>query len=615
MDPETDTPSSEAVPLKTTTNWDSETAISGGKTEGIVNIPVAPTESTVKELKPSDADVRDREERIFDGDGVVPANVHVDIADDLASNENSEQITVSLIKGATVVDPTLTEIYVDTSAIEPSIDPPEKMGALKEDEYSKHSPVTPSPANPGSDPVALHSNIITTLHDPLQLPQISSRSDVLADDDQTKHALGAADLRSSIVGPHIQIGESASQVPESASAKPVVLAPVVVDSSEKPPGVAAAVESSGESTVVGASIPAVPVQASSLQPQIQTEIAQVEDLSSTAQPQTSTTVRGSDPLMVQEAALLDVDMDQQKSPNESEAKSPLIGEMDWMVQEATLLDVQEKPADLYLQQQSAGEFKDKNSPLTDTLASEVHDEQRIQYNIDVSETVPDNRADSIIEGAQSTSIEQADNMIDLVDDDTSNDVTNGEITHDTFLPDSRKRPRVDEEVFSKPSGHIPQGFVAHAQKPQSVQIQPGASLGGLSIGSTRFPLSSHQRPQSLPLNVPEYIEFHNFTPTWNQLLPIAEKSNRSERRSFRLSLLNVNEFTITGLPMSFGGNPTPVAGLRASIKSISREHGKAVYERDPEGNGKWRIPLGAYHGMSLSQPDGEKVNSHQLTSL
>eukprot|EP00536_Pseudo-nitzschia_multiseries_P004452 jgi/Psemu1/237653/estExt_Genewise1.C_740023 len=99
---------------------------------------------------------------------------------------------------------------------------------------------------------------------------------------------------------------------------------------------------------------------------------------------------------------------------------------------------------------------------------------------------------------------------------------------------------------------------------------------------------------------------------------------KNSHKHFELSLLNVSEFTIIGLPVSFDGRPSSVLGFRKIIKEVSRGHGKPVFERDnpkshaniggetsltnnndygshgdidnPDG-GKWRIPLGAYRAF------------------
>jgi hypothetical protein len=91
---------------------------------------------------------------------------------------------------------------------------------------------------------------------------------------------------------------------------------------------------------------------------------------------------------------------------------------------------------------------------------------------------------------------------------------------------------------------------------------------------------------------------------------------------YKLSLLNVNEFTITGLAPRLYDTPTSVKGLRKAIRRISREHGKAVWEQDAETGGKWRIPVGAYHafwGFLTSDPhcrvDGIPQRQLDIASL
>jgi hypothetical protein len=83
----------------------------------------------------------------------------------------------------------------------------------------------------------------------------------------------------------------------------------------------------------------------------------------------------------------------------------------------------------------------------------------------------------------------------------------------------------------------------------------------------------------------------DFVPTWKEIYPIRMSS--TQYKAFELSLLNVQEFTISGLSIKYDGPPSSVSGLRKKIKEISKGHGKAVFERDDkEGTGgKWRIPL------------------------
>ncbi|MGK3741316.1 MAG: hypothetical protein ACI90V_008166, partial [Bacillariaceae sp.] len=90
---------------------------------------------------------------------------------------------------------------------------------------------------------------------------------------------------------------------------------------------------------------------------------------------------------------------------------------------------------------------------------------------------------------------------------------------------------------------------------------------------------------------PRYMPFpQTHTPTWdNPLPPIPRLSGQNsnnrggsnnQMKHFELSLLNLSEFTITGLPVTMDGRPSSVLGFRKIIKEVSRGHGKAVFERD-----------------------------------
>jgi hypothetical protein len=147
-------------------------------------------------------------------------------------------------------------------------------------------------------------------------------------------------------------------------------------------------------------------------------------------------------------------------------------------------------------------------------------------------------------------------------------------------------------VSQQPPGHHHQPM---PPQPSSYSAPPRSSLTP-KVFQTNF---KYDEPQYIPL--PD-----GFVPNWNELVPAKPKpvpqqqyQHRSnERKYFQLSLLNVNDFTITGLPISFDGPPTSISGMRVPIRQVSREHGKAVYERDKEGGpGKWRIPLGAYQAF------------------
>lgn len=106
-----------------------------------------------------------------------------------------------------------------------------------------------------------------------------------------------------------------------------------------------------------------------------------------------------------------------------------------------------------------------------------------------------------------------------------------------------------------------------------------------------------------PFRNPIYITpSSGFTPTWKHLVPNRTPQhhpNQNKTKSYQLSLLNVAEFTITGLRVGdeYTGHMTSLSGLRGPIKKIARDHGNAFFERDPDGEGKWHIPLGAYHAL------------------
>lgn len=127
--------------------------------------------------------------------------------------------------------------------------------------------------------------------------------------------------------------------------------------------------------------------------------------------------------------------------------------------------------------------------------------------------------------------------------------------------------------------------------------------------SSSSSLAAAARSSSAPYNQPRYLTLPSgFVPSWKELLPppsaripsaavVGPPIVSRERKRFQLSLLNLMEFTITGLPISYDGPPTPVAGLRTAIKQISRGQGKASYERLNDGGGRWRIPLAAYQAF------------------
>ncbi|GAX25243.1 SWI/SNF-related matrix-associated actin-dependent regulator of chromatin subfamily A-like protein 1 [Fistulifera solaris] len=524
MDANTDTPVAEVLPNNTAIQGEesSGTAIRETPAEAIINVPVAPIESALLQLHPKKPDVTDQVTDIADNeDTVIPAIVHVAIAEDLTSGK-SELISDSLIEKSAVVPPTVTEIHVDTSAIEASPSASAKMNTLEENaRIGEHSFTPASPADNNQDPI--HSNIVTTL-------QYTTKS---TQDEQ--FAEGKETLTEKLPGTKLALPT------EDAASKEHLGQVSRADLDDAMPNHDSAVETIEEATPP---ISSVPVRA----------LVHQEDTEALRQASSSTVQSEElpaygDPLMVQEAALLDIGEDPQKTLNTPETKSPLIGEIDYseimenqqnntdsipmehqnsyddpMVQEAALLDVQNSPPSCPTQHDVSGQLGVDGQ---NTLQNEVH-----------NKGIADEDREPFTAESQMKSTESDDHIIISVDDDTDS----GEGSIEDIAPaDSlaRKRPRIEPQPgpFSKPPGHRPP--------------MPVTNHGGLSIGSARLPVVPHQRPHSIVLNTPEYLEFHNFTPTWNQLLPSPQKSPKNERRLFRLSLLNVNEFTIIGLPVQF----------------------------------------------------------------
>lgn len=133
------------------------------------------------------------------------------------------------------------------------------------------------------------------------------------------------------------------------------------------------------------------------------------------------------------------------------------------------------------------------------------------------------------------------------------------------------------------------------------------------------------RKRKMTVHTPRYIKLPIlFVPSWPNLVPDAPpQAKPAENRSYELSLLNLEQFTITGLPVTHEGPPSSVAGLRKKIKEISKDYGKAIYEREGnDGDGRWQIPLGAYNNFYAylnSQPNTKVIgipnNQLQIASI
>ena len=273
-------------------------------------------------------------------------------------------------------------------------------------------------------------------------------------------------------------------------------------------------------------------------------------------------------------------------------------------------------------------------------------------------------------------------VIDLLDDDEEEEQLQQQKPHGM---DMEKNTGVLPDVHQNKRQKVANG----APVANGNLIQPGQSLGNAAAMNYKASTTSYGSPprsagtstvvgsaspsltNMYHMDKPQYITLPDgFIPTWEAFVPWTPKPaaaaptaaylnrpttgignvaatagtttavapmmipRRDQRRYFQLSLLNVNEFTITGLPISYDSPPTPVIGLRAPIRQISREHGKAVYDKDadPEidpdtgvttsAGGKWRIPLGAYQAFyaylrsdKYTQVDGIPQHQLQIASL
>ncbi len=128
---------------------------------------------------------------------------------------------------------------------------------------------------------------------------------------------------------------------------------------------------------------------------------------------------------------------------------------------------------------------------------------------------------------------------------------------------------------------------------QAVAVHPGATLSDYRptlIKSHMTPVLSAPKVMQHKPNMLEIPE--DYISTWEAPLPSHLYRRPQGRRRYELSLVNVKEFTITGLPISWEGPPSSLAGLRKKIKELSKAHGKATYERTKDGSdGRWRIPI------------------------
>jgi len=216
---------------------------------------------------------------------------------------------------------------------------------------------------------------------------------------------------------------------------------------------------------------------------------------------------------------------------------------------------------------------------------------------------------------------QNEEVIELLDDDDV-DTNENQFKHApmnaTAMSAGMKRPRPSEKRTNPAKTPIVPGSSIHAYQSRENDPNPYAH-------TNRF---TPQQQQKQRVSLPQYFTLPtNHRPTWEFPLPplnipsrsVQPSQTRNQYKHFELSLLNVSEFTITGLPLSFDGKPSSVVGFRKVIKEVSKGHGKPIFERyangrretnlvsrsdhnshgdldNPDG-GKWRIPLGAYRAF------------------
>eukprot|EP00980_Cylindrotheca_fusiformis_P031575 scaffold26576_cov201-Cylindrotheca_fusiformis.AAC.2 len=227
------------------------------------------------------------------------------------------------------------------------------------------------------------------------------------------------------------------------------------------------------------------------------------------------------------------------------------------------------------------------------------------YHMQAAPTVPkgNERIPQETSASGNGSRSPVERVIELLDDEGDTD------SDDTRADPSKKRQRLDQ-VDSSNVGrqqsdaaaasasarnmNMPRWMTQNSQS-QGFRQRQAVPIQRPTIATTPAPSFIQSRPQ---IQEPSYFDLPpGFVPTWELLYPI-RSAKKQEPKAFELSLLNVQEFTITGLPVTYEGPPSSVTGLRLKIKEISKPHGKAVFEKDKEGySGKWRIPLGAYRSF------------------
>ena len=190
-------------------------------------------------------------------------------------------------------------------------------------------------------------------------------------------------------------------------------------------------------------------------------------------------------------------------------------------------------------------------------------------------------------------------VIDLLDSDDDND---GDDVDDdasksiqaTAKPPAAKRQRMEGAPAAKRDATLQtQVLVSNAMPYNALISHPSVNQQNYRPMGQSQCVDNYKDPIYLDA-VPGFVS------CWKEIMPTEPIPNAPQKmRSFQLSLLNVSEFTITGLRVGdeINGYITSLAGLRSHIKHISKGHGNAYYERDEDGDGKWHIPLGAYQAL------------------
>ena len=299
-----------------------------------------------------------------------------------------------------------------------------------------------------------------------------------------------------------------------------------------------------------------------------------------------------------------------------------------------------------------------NNNVDDTklnrIESNLRDVERVQYEQQqkskishlVRETRHSEDEKKCYDQKQQEESNDKNDVIELLDDEEG-DTDVQVINNQKMVPSAGvKRMRPSEVSNHKPQSVIP-GSTMYGYQSQTPNYNYGRNQYSTHIqsGDKRMQQQNNFKPNQA--SEPQYIDISpKHTPTWdNPLPPIPKLSQNPTHRSnqlkhFELSLLNVSEFTITGLPVTLDGQPSSVLGFRKSIKEVSRGHGKAVFQRDNTkgqnnntnnnnnyssysmnnndnktseylDGGKWRIPL----VRSLKRLDYTNVSMYYIMYL